>query len=466
MSGSAHCAKLCCTCVCIICITCRLDVAGVACRTEALPRVLTDGDAHGDCLHVLLGPTLPVERGGVIAAARELCCWSTDCVAQWLERFVGATYVASVAALGISGEVAAADPCCDPLSSASSLAASVVPSAGPPPQHFRSRNRAALARRVIEDARSPTGPIAAAMPVVGGSGTAGSETPSRSGERPAFAALTGVVPGRVVSAMQRYGLYRRERVMISAILRHELCRKRGAESTCDLWRSRGVCLPELPTARDRADVAAADKASVTSATQRNGLHRWEFAVAPAFDALCAPGVCLPDMPTAGTGGFGASALAATSVGAAHAAPARSRIAVLGGSFSPVTSAHLTAATNVLCATWNAFGASASSASAKGHASAASAMPKRLDAAAAATAADASAPAAVSPSSHARGCEKALNVDEVWLVPCGARPDKPSLNVDPFHRVMATMLAVEEAFPTDFRVKVMPWELYEPMALPS
>jgi nicotinic acid mononucleotide adenylyltransferase len=38
------------------------------------------------------------------------------------------------------------------------------------------------------------------------------------------------------------------------------------------------------------------------------------------------------------------------------------------------------------------------------------------------------------------------IDELWIVPCGARPDKPSLNVSPWHRFAMCVLAVEDALP--------------------
>ena len=92
---------------------------------------------------------------------------------------------------------------------------------------------------------------------------------------------------------------------------------------------------------------------------------------------------------------------------------------------------------------------------------------------------------------ARGVAACGAVHEVWVVPCGPRPDKPSVaEVDPLHRHAMTLLAVEEAFALEgasgggaggggagggsgassaapVPVRVMPLELDEPeMALAS
>lgn len=63
-----------------------------------------------------------------------------------------------------------------------------------------------------------------------------------------------------------------------------------------------------------------------------------------------------------------------------------------------------------------------------------------------------------------GCSPAVGA--VWVVPCGARPDKPTLAVPPTQRWVLAVAAVEAAFPGDHRVAVAPLELWTPAALPS
>ena len=58
------------------------------------------------------------------------------------------------------------------------------------------------------------------------------------------------------------------------------------------------------------------------------------------------------------------------------------------------------------------------------------------------------------------------VMQVWIVPCGPRPDKPSLTVSSFLRCLHCVLAVEGSFPADFPVYVVPAEVSLPRALPS
>lgn len=110
-----------------------------------------------------------------------------------------------------------------------------------------------------------------------------------------------------------------------------------------------------------------------------------------------------------TAAAAAAAAASASTPAMMASHGRYHVAVLGGSFSPITDGHLQIAAEVVAA---------------------------------------------------------RAADEVWIVPCGPRPDKPSLNVDALHRYAMTSLAVEAAFPADFPVRVMPLETWEPVALPS
>lgn len=55
------------------------------------------------------------------------------------------------------------------------------------------------------------------------------------------------------------------------------------------------------------------------------------------------------------------------------------------------------------------------------------------------------------------------VDEVWLLPCGARPDKPSMTVSPVHRLVMTQIAVNTAFTASFPVTVNDYETCLPRA---
>ena len=57
-------------------------------------------------------------------------------------------------------------------------------------------------------------------------------------------------------------------------------------------------------------------------------------------------------------------------------------------------------------------------------------------------------------------------DEVWLVPCGPRPDKPSLKTPSADRVSMTRLAVEEYFPSHWPISVCDAEANLPGALPT
>lgn len=57
-------------------------------------------------------------------------------------------------------------------------------------------------------------------------------------------------------------------------------------------------------------------------------------------------------------------------------------------------------------------------------------------------------------------------DEVWLVPCGRRADKPTLDTPGAHRTAMTALAVEAAFPASTPAYVVPLERWEDAAVPS
>lgn len=56
--------------------------------------------------------------------------------------------------------------------------------------------------------------------------------------------------------------------------------------------------------------------------------------------------------------------------------------------------------------------------------------------------------------------------EVWLVPCGKRPDKPTLRRTVLDRLLMCHLAVDTTFGSGFPVKVSDIELDEPKALPT
>lgn len=57
-------------------------------------------------------------------------------------------------------------------------------------------------------------------------------------------------------------------------------------------------------------------------------------------------------------------------------------------------------------------------------------------------------------------------EEVWVVPCGERPDKPSLQTPYLHRLMMCHLAVNTTFGSQFPVRVCDEEMSEPQALPT
>ena len=85
-------------------------------------------------------------------------------------------------------------------------------------------------------------------------------------------------------------------------------------------------------------------------------------------------------------------------------PARNtRIAVLGGSFDPITDGHLKCACEIV---------------------------------------------------HARKAQ------EVWIVPCGTRPDKPSLKTPYMHRLIMCHLAVNTTFGSSFPIRVCDIEMAE------
>jgi len=82
---------------------------------------------------------------------------------------------------------------------------------------------------------------------------------------------------------------------------------------------------------------------------------------------------------------------------------RRRVAIYGGAFDPVTNSHLTCASEIV---------------------------------------------------HSG------QADEVWLVPCGPRPDKPGLKTKPLHRYVMTQIAVNTTFTPEFPIKVSDIECFE------
>lgn len=84
-----------------------------------------------------------------------------------------------------------------------------------------------------------------------------------------------------------------------------------------------------------------------------------------------------------------------------------KIAILGGSFDPITTGHLKVACEII---------------------------------------------------HAR------KADEVWIVPCGVRPDKPSLRTPYMHRLLMCHLAVNTTFGSGFPIRVCDIEGAEETAL--
>jgi len=88
---------------------------------------------------------------------------------------------------------------------------------------------------------------------------------------------------------------------------------------------------------------------------------------------------------------------------------KKRVAIFGGSFNPITNAHLNVASEMI---------------------------------------------------HSQ------RTDEVWLLPCGPRPDKPSLKTSTLDRVIMCHLAVATTFGSRFPISVCSAELSEPKALSS
>ena len=58
------------------------------------------------------------------------------------------------------------------------------------------------------------------------------------------------------------------------------------------------------------------------------------------------------------------------------------------------------------------------------------------------------------------------VDEVWLMPCGDRPDKATLTTSVMHRSITCQLSVNARFQSTFPVHVCDLEVYEPQFIPT
>lgn len=57
-------------------------------------------------------------------------------------------------------------------------------------------------------------------------------------------------------------------------------------------------------------------------------------------------------------------------------------------------------------------------------------------------------------------------DEVWLVPCGPRPDKPGLKTSPLDRYVMCQIGVQTTFATDFPIKVSDIECFSERSYPT
>ena len=64
-----------------------------------------------------------------------------------------------------------------------------------------------------------------------------------------------------------------------------------------------------------------------------------------------------------------------------------------------------------------------------------------------------------------GEEQCFSIDEVWVVPCGFRPDKPHIS-HPRKRLEMIRLAVADFFPKDFPVKVDTVEIENGNSIPT
>ena len=57
------------------------------------------------------------------------------------------------------------------------------------------------------------------------------------------------------------------------------------------------------------------------------------------------------------------------------------------------------------------------------------------------------------------------MDEVWIVPCGLRPDKPHIS-KPEIRLEMTRLAVKDFFPENTPLKIDPMEVENGPSMPT
>ena len=64
-----------------------------------------------------------------------------------------------------------------------------------------------------------------------------------------------------------------------------------------------------------------------------------------------------------------------------------------------------------------------------------------------------------------GEEQCFSIDEVWVVPCGFRPDKPHISHQR-KRLEMIRLAVADFFPKDFPVKVDTVEIENGNSIPT
>ncbi|KAJ1456133.1 hypothetical protein M885DRAFT_587386 [Pelagophyceae sp. CCMP2097] len=60
--------------------------------------------------------------------------------------------------------------------------------------------------------------------------------------------------------------------------------------------------------------------------------------------------------------------------------------------------------------------------------------------------------------------RSAHVDEVWLTPCGPRPDKPTLTTPTFDRWAMCHVAINSVFPPDLRVLVSDIDVHRAQAM--
>jgi hypothetical protein len=59
----------------------------------------------------------------------------------------------------------------------------------------------------------------------------------------------------------------------------------------------------------------------------------------------------------------------------------------------------------------------------------------------------------------------FRIDEIWVVPCGTRPDKPN-DLPPKIRLEMTQLALKDFFPRDVPIKIDPVEVDNGQSIPT